>query len=803
MKHRLTTAIAAAAMLLFGGLPAFSQGYVTTVPFTETFDDDTHYTEGGTMPDGWAVSATEGDNGFARAERYDNYPYVEPYSGEYYISSTATYNPRADAIFTPMLALAGGEEYTISFYICYFDDSGQSRKPFYQLTAGNGQTVADQTITITEKVEVSNTEWQKVEAKFTPTEDGEYSIALQVTSNISWTGIISVDDFTVDGKGGTTEPPTELWEASIPYAENFDDAEHYDGKGYLPNGWFSSGEDPFVTANSDDVPAVSGLYYMVSPSSILTGRRDIAYSPLLEMEAGQEYRLSFYLNMPGGESTPAFKLTVGQDQAADMQETVLKEVNRVTDGWERIDVTFTPETTAEYSFAFWAVSPEPWAGLVCVDNFRLSKANEIFPPETGFEIGNTLYSVISYQPVLFPNQTVQMVNTTDDANSYTWSVTGGEATISDPTAVNPTITFKETADYTITLTAENEGGTKETSRRFSPTFPEKDATDALQTTTDTDYMYDQTNVPAFLEDGTVVDDYTYSVHQNYVVGVNPYYRAFAERFEIPSDCELTLTAINFYSMEYFLFDQTLGVYDPETGEFLGNSSFDKGKKLKVVIYPEKDGKPDVTNPVYTKEGEISEMILDDYYPVRENVQFDDAEEPVTVKGTFYVALEFDELTLEPYSDQTLSRSYVGLATSVHSNGQTTLWVKPEKAIPGSQFEQSGKLGEYVRADEFSQELAGYSFGVMPWVVYGESCVSTGIGENVVSDNTFKLYASLDGDNFKVVGIQPGDNVQVYSANGVLVFNKKASGSDMFIPASGWTKGIYIISVNGQSVKVVR
>lgn len=437
-----------------------------------------------------------------------------------------------------------------------------------------------------------------------------------------------------------------------------------------------------------------------------------------------------------------------------------------------------------------------------MDNFRLSKADDIFAPETNFEIGNTLHSISYEQPVLFPEQAVQMVNKTDDADSYTWSVTGGEATISDPTAVNPTITFKEAADYTITLKAENGGGTKEISRRFSPIFPEKDATDALQTTSGIDKIYEQADVPAFLEDGSVIDYGTQETYMNYVVGVNPYYRSIAERFEIPADCELTLNSINFYQMDYYLFAETVEIGKDDEGNDI-YSSFDKDKKLKVVIYQEKDGKPDVANPVYSTTVLISDMIHNNFYPVNESVSFADAQKPVTVKGTFYVALEFDELTLEPYNPDRISRSYIALDTRIHANGQTTLWVKPEKAIPGSLFEQSGKLGEYVRADEFSQELAGYSFGVMPWVVYGESCVPTGIGDNVVTDNTFKLYASLDGNSFKVDGLQSGTTVQVYSANGTLVFSKKAEGDGMYIPAGNWAKGVYIITANGQSVKVVR
>lgn len=51
-KHRLFTAFASLAMLFLGGLPTFAQGNTTAVPFTETFDDDSHFTQGGNLPDG-------------------------------------------------------------------------------------------------------------------------------------------------------------------------------------------------------------------------------------------------------------------------------------------------------------------------------------------------------------------------------------------------------------------------------------------------------------------------------------------------------------------------------------------------------------------------------------------------------------------------------------------------------------------------------------------------------------------------------------------------------------------------------
>lgn len=768
-----------------------AEPYVTTVPFTETFDDDSHYALGGTLPDSWATS---GETPFEAIEGGEYA--ITPYSGtKIAFANNSMSSGRHDLLYTPMLQLEGGKTYNVSFYLMLTGGSRQMGQ--YKVTAGNAQTEEAQTAELTAGENINYTAWTKVETTFTPAESGEYSIAFWANSALSNCGYYCIDDFTVE-EGASTEPPTE-WKPSIPYAENFDDAGHYNGQDYLPIGWYSSGESPFFTASSKSIPAVSGSYYMIANSSVIANRRDIAYTPLLEMEAGKAYKVSFYLCMPGADATPAFKFTVGQDQASDMQTTTLLEVSEKIGDWRRYEFTFTPETAGEYSFAFWAVSESANDGYICIDNFRLSEADDVFAPEAGFEFGNTMHSIFTGSSVVFPGQAVKLINTTDDAETYEWSVNGNGATISDAAAINPTITFSEAGSYTVNLTATNSGGSKEASRTIRVSFPAEGESDAFQTVDDvTDKIYQQDATPAFREDGTVEDVYTYEVYQNYVVGFNNYYRAFAERFDVPAGNKMDITSITFNSMNYYLFDQTIGIYDDE-GNFIGNSSFDKDKQMSIIIYPEKDGKPDVANPIYTKTDLVSNILHNDYKPVRTAVNFDT---PVTVDGTFYIAFEFDEMTVTPYSSQTLSRSYFGGDTRIHANGETTLWVKPEAAIPGSEFEQNGTLGQYCRADEFSRELAGYSFCIMPWVTYGQ-LLPTGIGETAVPGQDITLYVSVDGGNLRLSGVKAGSRVNVYTASGAAVFTGKAAGAEMTIPASGWGKGMFIVSVDGRSIKVVK
>ena len=92
------------AMSLTGTLSSMAQGYQTTIPFVETFDDETHYTLGGDLPDGWlGCSGNEDEKGFVKTQYYDNG--LKAYSGDYYVSSLHS-RLRQERHRTPMRRLS-------------------------------------------------------------------------------------------------------------------------------------------------------------------------------------------------------------------------------------------------------------------------------------------------------------------------------------------------------------------------------------------------------------------------------------------------------------------------------------------------------------------------------------------------------------------------------------------------------------------------------------------------------------------------------------------------------------------------
>ena len=756
---------------------------ISEYPYVENFDD----TEAGGMPEGWVVEGTEGGGDYyvpfsvQPGLDYGKFPTT---GDNVLVSGYPRLSNRVDVAFTPMMEMKAGVEYTVKVDVTMLSAGFPApRIPSAKVTVGQSQS-GDAHLTTLYSSESDLTEWENLELKFTPSADGQYCFGLWCSSTLGNVGDVMYDSFSVTA--AESEEPPVTWEATLPYEETFDDATHYSGEDYLPIGWLATGETPFVTANIDWKPAVSGEWYMVTSSSVYDTRRDIAYSPMFEMEAGKEYVASFYLFMPGGANNPSFKVTAGREQSSDMHTATLIEIkNETVSDWTRYEAKFTPETAGEYCFAFWACSENVSDGYIAIDNVAIRAAEDVLPPTIWIKPGNMLNSLFTGS-LLLKNQELKMVNRTEDADSYEWTVDGG-AELSDATAAEPSIKFPASGTYDVTLEATNAGGTSSETVSVNINLNDgtEDTEDAIQTVSDiTDYVFQQGDLPAYDENGAVVENGTYEVLYNYVVGVNPYYKAFAERFEIPADQEMTVNSLSAYIMMYYIFAESVGEVPVN----------DADANIKVVLYPEKDGKPDMANAFGSQTYNIRELFGDyGYYkPERRSIKFD---EPIKVKGTFYVAFEFDQIHLEAGSGW--QRSYIGADTRRHANLQTTLYVLPENAIEGTNFTPDGT---YCRADEFCPALEGYSFTVMPWVTIHK--LAEGSVEGIENDEV-TISVSADGADYKVSGLADGARVQVWSVSGQLMFDGVSVDGEVVISASGWSKGVYVIAAGDNTVKVIK
>ena len=172
------------------------------------------------------------------------------------------------------------------------------------LYVGTDQTREAATTLVGETGKTVLSEWTQQTYTFTPEADGEYAFAINITSQLYNSGYVALDDFEVTGDepGGSTVDTT-----------------------YVPKGWLATGTSTFITANTDDLKAADGSYYLIAPESRVQ-RDDRIYTPYFHMQAGVEYTASFYLYMPGnldyGHASD-FSFTVGDEQDSEFHTPLL------------------------------------------------------------------------------------------------------------------------------------------------------------------------------------------------------------------------------------------------------------------------------------------------------------------------------------------------------------------------------------------------------------------------------------------------------------------------------------------------
>lgn len=100
------------------------------------------------------------------------------------------------------------------------------------------------------------------------------------------------------------------------------------------------------------------------------------------------------------------------------------------------------------------------AGLVstATDSDGQLLENPTQPPVAGFSPGTT---------TICEGDSIQLINNSQNATSYLWSVAGG--ILNDNTANNPYVTFSSSGSYNVTLVASGPGGTDQSSQNISIT----------------------------------------------------------------------------------------------------------------------------------------------------------------------------------------------------------------------------------------------------------------------------------------------------------------------------------------------
>ena len=352
-----------------GGEPVTPpSGEPTAFEFFEDFDDDTHFANGGIVPDGWLSTGAMAPKR-EKAGLYETG--YDAHSGSYMLNTLDQMGAlRDEVLYTPMMKLAGGKEATISFYIYAPGGSPAAFYSYVDVKAGTAQSLDAQTIALG-ATSSAHPSWTELKYVFTPEADGEYcfSIAMKQSTELSRDhGFIGIDDVTITGytpaEGGSEEPeqPENPEQPAEPVAfesfEDFDDASHFANGGIAPDGWLSTGGQALTRFQGGawytGYDAHSGDYVMHSEHNS-AGRDEILYTPMMKLAGGKEATISFYLIAPGGSPASAFYAQVsvkaGTAQTADALTVDLGTTSTYYSTWHELKYTFTPAEDGEYCFA--------------------------------------------------------------------------------------------------------------------------------------------------------------------------------------------------------------------------------------------------------------------------------------------------------------------------------------------------------------------------------------------------------------------------------------------------------------------
>lgn len=750
------------------------------------FDVDADFPDGANLPAGWAQEGS----GLVRGSGMD-YGWSN-HSGDYILSTNGSCKFN-EVLYTPLVNLVAGKPCDIEFYYIAPGGSPSTVKNIKLVVkAGTAQTAEAQTIVIKENPGEGVADWKKYAYTFTPETDGEYCFSIALVSNgfTSQCGSAGFDDFFISGTRYAAKPddpqkelePNDEYLADcvdLPYMEDFSDPTHYDGTSYLPKGWHSTGTVTWRTANLPAVEAHAGDYYMVADHNTTGERDDKAYTPFFNLTAETEYTVSYWAYIQGNAYNedenlvlPELAFTVGTEHDAEFHNT-LDRFSEKTAEWVYRTHTFTPKVSGPYCFGFMLTGATN-SGMVFIDDLTVTAAGLVARVEPAF-VPCGLYSMMSTSTMLFEGQALKMANTSKYADSYEWTAEGAEPSTS--TEAEPSFTFPADGEYTITLAATNARGTRSTQHKVQIEHITRLTADdqALTIYKDgQDRLMQRGQVPTFDTDP----------EGDFVTGYNHYYFDLAQRFDFTEEIPVKVKQLQVYVTDRRYRNQT-EYYDDQ-----------RIRPFSVVFYGAKaDGTLDENNVLGRLDTTIGEALgssgLGGNNSDPRDIVF---EQPIEVRGTFYVAMHFDRgMEVIPQNIQ-LGRSYISTSAIRHAHGKTSLFVKPidKPAMSGA------TLGEWCPVDALDVKQKGLGAYWILWCSAYDQAASA-----MTPEGALGFAATFIGDELCVNGTAAGQTVSIFNLAGALVASAPADDAATAVALPGLPSGVYVVKCGENTAKVVK
>lgn len=516
---------------------------------------------------------------------------------------------------------------------------------------------------------------------------------------------------------------------SVPYMTSFDNTYgEYDGTSFIPNGWMMTGDNPFYTANMNELAAADGTYYLVSQNNTASPRNEHLYTPLFKMEAGRTYEVTYALYMPGlyyayldgaghyaeASHHPTHRLTVGEEQDFDfhtLREPLIVISDSIPAGWQRQRAVFTPSESGNYCFCLSFESEDTYHGDIAVDDFKVTYDGAVLKPTVDFSYGgmfDLMYScVVDFEGGGIPFRS-KMTHTTGCEWKVTDAVSG--KVVATSTEEHPRFYFTQMGTYKVQLRGYNSEyeakkqktitvehiGTEGSS--FLPLYTYGDESVAT--------IYKPNYTPVIgLESGL-----------DFATGPNHTYRRFAERIEMPANVTLTLNTLQYFLSQCSFASQQSGSV--------------RTIPFTFTLYGETDGMPDESKVLWTKTVTMGDAFSTNTGGLGGATQLSLPLDGAKVSGTFYVAFEFaDEFPIDPWNAGG-DRSVVELTSCQHHDDVARIFYKEQAT------------GDWHRLDYFHPGLAGLGLNLVLWC--SADVAVSGLGDVIVAPTTDGAVYDLQG-----------------------------------------------------------
>jgi hypothetical protein len=533
--------------------------------------------------------------------------------------------------------------------------------------------------------------------------------------------------------------------------------EYFDSDIINTDGWLIS--DPsltVLTSNSFNMQtgtlaglsALSGSNYLISGFDKYASRNAWAFSPAFSLTAGVTYHIYIYTYAKGYNGTKdEFKITVGTNQTAASQTTVI--INKTganavaVSAWTRYEGTFTPASAGSYCFGINHCTAAMDVNAIAFENFVLSDKVYVEPPKVDiFTTGGlqSVTNVINNSVYLTSSEQIKYIVKLTNATSFKWGfdVSASASSTSDSISI---VTYSTEGTHIATINAVGSGGSSVGTATHNIKRPQENVTSDLV------FNFKSYDQPATI----FFTDY------NYLVGPNAYYKKMAEKYTLPNNSSVSISQIYL----------NLGAYNLSTANL---------SKNVIISILKADGANGLPGSVVTTATTTYENLFGATTISSSTSKSFTLATPVTVNGSFYIAIDFSTITTPGSSNyiglvSTSSRKYNDASFYLFYNNA---WVSSATLIP------NGQLSAYIA----------------PKITF-----LTPIRTPVENPSFDDLVVSVSDHKLYIHNAIAGNRVNVYNLVGDNIFSSILNANDAMLPIT-LKSGIYLVKVAQKVSKVI-